>query len=162
VLLDSVTLLLTTIKLMMSPNRSSLWHLLFRHGVVYFVVTCIANVVPTVFLLHNINGTYFRKPRDNYNNEPTLTRNYRHIEIMRLVYCIPAMIISSIVACRSFISLTTFLKQDVCVHNVTTHPLSCVTTVGGFGGNDVIQICAGCESAGSSIKVDAENILANA
>jgi len=133
-LLDLVTLLLTTIKLMMSPNRSSLWHLLFRQGVVYFVVTCITNVITTVFLLLNLN------------------------QIMNLVYCIPAMIITSIVACRSFISLTTFLKRDVCVHNVTTHPLSCVTTVGGISGNDVFQICAGCESAGSSTKVDAENV----
>jgi len=77
---------------------------------------------------------------------------------MNLVFGIPAMIISSIVACRSFISLTTFLKRDACVHNVTTHPLSCITTVGDFRSNDVIQICAGCESAGSATKGDAENV----
>jgi len=76
---------------------------------------------------------------------------------MNLVFSIPAMIISSIVACRSFISLTAFLKRDACAHNVTTHPISCITTVGDFRSNDVIQICAGC-SAGSATKGDAENV----
>jgi len=56
---DFIVLVLTTIGLVMSPNRSSLWQLLFRQGVIYFVVTCLANLVPTVFLLLDLNRTHF-------------------------------------------------------------------------------------------------------
>ena len=54
-LLDLTVLVLTAIGLLMSPGRSSLWHLLFRQGIIYFLVAFIANVVPTVFVLLNLN-----------------------------------------------------------------------------------------------------------
>ena len=58
-LFDLLVLLLTTIGLVLSPGRSSLWHLLFRQGVVYFVVAFIANLVPAIFLPINLNRKYF-------------------------------------------------------------------------------------------------------
>jgi hypothetical protein len=58
-LFDFIVLVLTTIGLLMSPARSSLWQLLFRQGVIYFVVACLANLVPTIFQLLNLNRTYF-------------------------------------------------------------------------------------------------------
>ena len=56
---DLVVLVLTTIGLVRSPSRSSLWQLLFRQGAIYFLVAFIANTVPVVFLLLNLNGTCF-------------------------------------------------------------------------------------------------------
>ena len=61
---DFVVLVLTTIGLVMSPGRSSLWQLLFRQGIIYFLVAFIANTVPAVFLLLNLNRMYFlRSPK---------------------------------------------------------------------------------------------------
>ena len=58
-LFDFVVLVLATIRLFMSPVRCQLWHLLFRQGVVYFLVAFVANLVPTIFYLLNLNGVYF-------------------------------------------------------------------------------------------------------
>ena len=52
---DLIVLLLTTIGLVRSPGQSSLWQLLFRQGVVYFLVAFVANTLPTTFLLLNLN-----------------------------------------------------------------------------------------------------------
>ena len=59
---DFIVLVLTTIGLVMSPGRSSLWQLLFRQGVIYFLVAFVANMIPTIFLLLNLNRTYFSLP----------------------------------------------------------------------------------------------------
>jgi hypothetical protein len=56
---DLLVLVLTTIGLVRSPSRSSLWQILFRQGVIYFLVAFIANTIPVVFLLLDLNGTYF-------------------------------------------------------------------------------------------------------
>ena len=56
---DLVVLVLTTIGLVRSPSRSSLWQLLFRQGVIYFLVAFVANTVPVVFLSLNLNSTCF-------------------------------------------------------------------------------------------------------
>ena len=51
----------------MSPGRSSLWHLLFRQGIAYFLVALIANIIPAIFLALNLNRMYFSfssKPHD--------------------------------------------------------------------------------------------------
>ena len=55
---DFIVLVLTTIGLVMSHGRSSLWQLVFRQGIIYFFVAFIVNVVPTVFLLLNLNRAY--------------------------------------------------------------------------------------------------------
>ena len=56
---DTVVLVLTTTRLLKSPGRSSLWHLLFRQGIVYFIVALIAYILLATFLLLNLNRTYF-------------------------------------------------------------------------------------------------------
>jgi len=55
--LDLIVLVLTIIGLTMSQNRSSLWQLLFRQGIIYFFVAFIANLFPAVFLVLNLNRT---------------------------------------------------------------------------------------------------------
>jgi len=58
-LFDFLVLMLTTIRLVTTPGRSSLWQLLFQQGVVYFLVAFVANLLPTIFLLLNLNRKYF-------------------------------------------------------------------------------------------------------
>jgi len=106
---DFIVLVLTTIGLVMSPARSSLWQLLFRQGIIYFVVACLANLVPTIFRLLNLNS------------------------IMNLMFALPAAIASSFVVCRSFISLANHLSKDVWVSHATRVGISEVT-----GGSDGI------------------------
>ena len=55
---DLLVLLLTTIGLVMSPGRSSLWQLLFRQGMIYFVIAFLANLISTIFLLLNLNREF--------------------------------------------------------------------------------------------------------
>lgn len=61
--LDLIVLVLTMVGLVISPGRSSLWNLLFRQGVIYFLVAFVANVVPTVFLVLNLNRTHYLFPQ---------------------------------------------------------------------------------------------------
>ena len=56
---DLIVMVLTTIGLMRFPGRSSLWHLLFRQGIIYFLIAFVANMVPTTFLLLDLNRTCF-------------------------------------------------------------------------------------------------------
>jgi len=56
---DLIVLVLTTIALMKSPSRSSLWQLLFRQGLIYFLVAFIFNTIPAIFLALNLNSTCF-------------------------------------------------------------------------------------------------------
>jgi len=61
-LFDLLVLVLTTTGLYLSPARSSLWKLLFRQGIVYFVVSFVANTLPAIFLILNFNGAYILLP----------------------------------------------------------------------------------------------------
>lgn len=56
---DLIVLVLTTFALVKSPSRSSLWQLLFRQGIIYFLVAFIANMIPAIFLVLNLNSTCF-------------------------------------------------------------------------------------------------------
>jgi len=56
---DLVVIVLMTIGLMRYPGQSSLWHLLFRQGIIYFLIAFVANMVPAVFLLLDLNRTCF-------------------------------------------------------------------------------------------------------
>lgn len=58
-LFDLIVLVFTTIGLIKSPGRSSLGRLLFRQGIVYFLVAFVANAIPTIFLLLNLNRARF-------------------------------------------------------------------------------------------------------
>ena len=57
---DLIVLVLTASGLLLSPGRSSLWHLLFRQGIMYFLAAFIGNMLPSVFIILNLNRTYFR------------------------------------------------------------------------------------------------------
>ena len=59
---DFIVMVLMTIKLVKHPCRSSLWHLLFRQGIIYFLVAFLANLLPATFGLLNLNGKYFFLP----------------------------------------------------------------------------------------------------
>jgi len=115
--LDLIVLVLTVIGLAISQNRSSLWQLLFRQGIIYFFVAFIANLLPAIFLVLNLNP------------------------IMNTVFSVPAAVASSIVACRSFVSLTNF-RQKVYVHRAPPHSSTSVGT-GESSRRKVIQARAG-------------------
>lgn len=52
---DLAVLILSLVGLLKSSGRSTLWGILFAQGIIYFVVSFTANILPTVFLLLNLN-----------------------------------------------------------------------------------------------------------
>lgn len=52
---DCVVLVLTLVGLIRTPGRSSLWKLLMGDGILFFAVAFVANTLPAVFLLLNLN-----------------------------------------------------------------------------------------------------------
>jgi len=119
---DLIVLILTTIGLVMSPGRSSLWQLLFRQGIVYFFVAFVSNLIAATFLLLNLNP------------------------IMNIMFAIPAATATSIVACRSFVYLTTFRNKDLYVHSAQPYSATRVgsgNAGGASGAPDVIHGRAG-------------------
>lgn len=52
---DLIVLILTLIGLLMTPGRSQLWKLLLGDGILYFLVAFLANTIPAVSLLINLN-----------------------------------------------------------------------------------------------------------
>src|ERR1700733_60067 len=60
---------------------------------------------------------------------------------MNMMFCLPAVVASSIVACRSFVSLANFQQSDVYVHSITALPTTTwqSATGGGFSGGDVTR-----------------------
>ena len=57
-LFDLLVLALTTIRLLKYPGQSSLWRLLFRQGIVYFLIAFTAYLVPTIFLFLDLNSAH--------------------------------------------------------------------------------------------------------
>ena len=95
--LDLVLLILSTIGLLMS-RRPSLWELLFRDGIVYFVIAFFANLTAAVFLFLNLN------------------------HFMDVMLFIPATCITASAATRSFIRLQTHLIPNTHVQSVLLIP----------------------------------------
>jgi len=124
-LFDFIVLVLTTIGLAMSPRRSSLWQLLFRQGIIYFLIAFVANLIPTMFFLLNLNSTYFSFPL-NLMMIVTLTAArilpYWDIAMMNRMFTLPGVAAASIVSCRLFISLNTFQQQNVYVNAARPQP----------------------------------------
>ncbi|CCA78000.1 hypothetical protein PIIN_00712 [Serendipita indica DSM 11827] len=81
---DLIVLILTLVGLLITPGRSQLWKLLLNDGILYFLVAFLVNTVPAVMLLINLNP------------------------VMNVMFSIPAVGISSSVACRSFVRLSEF------------------------------------------------------
>jgi hypothetical protein len=90
-------LVLSTIRLLMS-GRSSLWELLFRDGIVYFVIAFSANLAGPVIFLLNLNP------------------------IMDVMLFLPAACITASAATRCFIRLETQLISNSHVQSVLVDP----------------------------------------
>jgi len=74
---------------------------------------------------------------------------------MNMMFCVPAAVAASIVACRSFVSLTNFLHSDVHIYSTMTRRNTRRRPGGGTSGVDVTQVCAcggGCTSDSSATK----------
>ncbi|KZW03904.1 hypothetical protein EXIGLDRAFT_663273 [Exidia glandulosa HHB12029] len=78
---DFVILCTTCMGLLMSSSRSSLWQLLFRDGIVYFLVTFCSNLVPATLNLLNLNP------------------------VMNVITAVPAATVSTIAATRLVVRL---------------------------------------------------------
>jgi hypothetical protein len=52
---DLTVLILTLVGLLVTPGRSQLWKLLMGDGILYFLVAFLANTVPAVSLLIDLN-----------------------------------------------------------------------------------------------------------
>lgn len=94
---DLTVLVLSTIGLVFAPgrNRSGLYNLLIRDGLVYFIVAFSSNAVAVILILLNLNP------------------------IMNVIAAVPAAAVSSTVACRSFVRLSTYSHSAV-VHNASS------------------------------------------
>jgi hypothetical protein len=159
---DLIVLVLTTIGLVMSPTRSSLWQLLFQQGIIYFLVAFIASMTSAIFLVLNLNSTCLWSEFLCFTRRPNLKLV---AAMMNMMFCLPAVVASSIVACRSFVSLANFQQSDVYVHSMTAHPTTRQRPPGGgFSGGDATRgLPAGSfASDGSLAKTtgDAGNIIA--
>jgi len=86
---DAIILILTTAALFRHANaRSGLWNLLFRDGLVYFLVTFTCNAVPAILNVLKLNN------------------------VMNLIAAVPAATIAAIAACRLVVRLQDFHKTD--------------------------------------------------
>lgn len=91
---DFTILVLTSIALYRfsySGVRSGLWNLLFRDGLVYFLVTFSFNAVPAILNVLQLNN------------------------VMNVIATVPAATVASIAACRLVIRLQDFRNRDVCI-----------------------------------------------
>lgn len=91
---DAIILALTTMALLQHSNfRSGLWNLLFRDGLVYFLVTASCNAVPAILNVLQLNT------------------------VMNIIATVPAAAVAAIAACRLVIRLQDFNKADPYVHS---------------------------------------------
>ncbi|KAG8829906.1 hypothetical protein FRC18_008887 [Serendipita sp. 400] len=90
---DLVVLVISTIGLLLTPGRSSLWKLLFKDGIVFFITAFVCNALAASVLLLDLNP------------------------VMNLMFSIPAACLTAGAAARSYIRLSNWSNQDVFVHN---------------------------------------------
>ncbi|KAG8690051.1 hypothetical protein FRC09_012159, partial [Ceratobasidium sp. 395] len=92
---DLTVLVVSTAGLLRSGGRqgSDLWKLLFRDGIVYFLVAFVGNAVASVFTILHLNAA------------------------MDIMFTVPAAVFSCIVACRAVRRLSEWAHQDVYVHS---------------------------------------------
>ncbi|KAI0763034.1 hypothetical protein BD413DRAFT_495304 [Trametes elegans] len=96
---DLIILLLSMYKLVIGVKggRSQLMTLLFKDGLVYFIIAFLANLLATVFIMLDLNA------------------------IMSVIFNVPAAIFSTIVACRAVRRLTNFSPKGPEVFSSTGH-----------------------------------------
>lgn len=108
---DLAVLILSLVGLLGSSGRSTLWGILFVQGIIYFVVSFTANILPTVFLLLNLNR---KSSHDVGFNDMGILKELSSA-IMNVMFTIPAALVSCIVSCRSFVALTNYRSGTVYV-----------------------------------------------
>ncbi|KAG6856949.1 hypothetical protein H0H87_011935 [Tephrocybe sp. NHM501043] len=86
---DFTVLCLTAFKLVVGSNNNSsrLVSLIFKDGLIYFVIAFLANLIATIFMLLNLNP------------------------VMSIIANVPAAIASTIVACRAVRRLSNYTSQ---------------------------------------------------
>jgi hypothetical protein len=89
---DLTVLVISTIGLLLTPGRSSLWKLLFKDGIIFFITAFIANALAATVLLLDLNPA------------------------MNLMFSIPAACLTAGAAARSYIRLSNWSNQEVYVH----------------------------------------------
>lgn len=89
---DLIVLILTILGLYRSPGYSSLWRIIFKDGVVYFAAAFIGNLIPAITIVINLNP------------------------VMNIMFSVPAASAASILACRSFIRISTHSSTDPSMH----------------------------------------------
>ncbi|CAE6522150.1 unnamed protein product [Rhizoctonia solani] len=94
---DLTVLVVSTAGLLRSGgwNGSDLWKLLFRDGIVYFVVAFVGNAIAAVFTILHLNAA------------------------MDIMFTVPAAVFSTTVACRAVRRLSEWARQDVYIHSRT-------------------------------------------
>ncbi|EUC65385.1 transmembrane protein, putative [Rhizoctonia solani AG-3 Rhs1AP] len=92
---DLTVLVVSTAGLLRSGGwqGSGLWKLLFRDGIVYFIVAFAGNAVAAVFTILHLNAA------------------------MDIMFTVPAAVFSTIVACRTVRRLSEWAHQDVYIHS---------------------------------------------
>jgi hypothetical protein len=106
---DLAVLIISTIGLLLTPGRSSLWKLLFKDGIVFFLTAFVCNALAASVLLLDLNPA------------------------MNLMFSIPAACLTAGAAARSYIRLSNWSNQEVYVHG-TSNPARNATRKA--GGND--------------------------
>ncbi|KAF8680528.1 hypothetical protein RHS04_04132 [Rhizoctonia solani] len=92
---DLTVLVVSTAGLLRSGGwqGSDLWKLLFRDGIVYFVVAFVGNSIAAVFTILHLNAA------------------------MDIMFTVPAAVFSTVVACRAVRRLSEWARQDVYIHS---------------------------------------------
>ncbi|KAG9004461.1 hypothetical protein FRB94_002332 [Tulasnella sp. JGI-2019a] len=86
---DLIVLMLSCWGLIKTSGRSDLWSLLFKDGIIYFIVAFSANCCAAVLILLNLNPA------------------------MNIIMSVPAAVASAIVACRGFVRLSNWSNREV-------------------------------------------------
>ncbi|KAH9833300.1 uncharacterized protein C8Q71DRAFT_713003 [Rhodofomes roseus] len=84
---DALVMVLSVVKLWGRSQRSQLVSILFKDGLIYFLVALLANSIATAFMVLNLNA------------------------IMAIIFNVPAAIASTIVACRAVRRLSNFANN---------------------------------------------------
>ncbi|EMD41052.1 hypothetical protein CERSUDRAFT_80692 [Gelatoporia subvermispora B] len=92
---DAIILILNAAVLTRHQTHSDLWRLLFKDGLVYFIVTFCLNALPAILNVLNLNA------------------------MMNVMTTVPAATFAAITACRAVIRLQTFAHSDAYVHSTS-------------------------------------------
>jgi hypothetical protein len=84
---DLSVLIVTLAGLSWSPGRSGLWRMLWDQGISFFIVAFIANLIPAVMLLVNLNP------------------------VINIMFSIPAIAATATCACRCFVGLSEYARR---------------------------------------------------